>query len=53
MNRLNLALKAAAVGFLTLLLLIPLAMINDTIAERASYRQEAIASVARSSAGAQ
>jgi inner membrane protein len=53
MNRIALFVKAAIVGLLTLLLLIPLAMINGTIAERGRYRQEAIASVARSSAGAQ
>jgi inner membrane protein len=49
----QLFLKAVVVGVLALLLLIPLAMINGTIAERASYRQEAIQTVARSSAGAQ
>jgi inner membrane protein len=53
MNRINLLLKAVVVGVLTLLLLIQLAMINGTIAERASYRQQAVESVARSSAGAQ
>ena len=53
MNRLNLILKAAAVGFLTLLLLIPLQMINGTIAERQGYRQQAVESVAQSFAGAQ
>ena len=53
MNRLHLALKAALVAFLTVLLLIPLGMINGTIAERASYRQQAVATVAQSFAGAQ
>jgi inner membrane protein len=53
MNRPQLFLKALAVGFLALLLLIPLALINGTIAERASYRAQAIETVARSSAGAQ
>jgi inner membrane protein len=53
MNRLNLILKAATVGFLTLLLLIPLGMINGTISERAMYRQQAVESVARSFAGPQ
>jgi inner membrane protein len=53
MNRINLILKAAAVGFLTLLLLIPLGMINGTISERAMYRQQAVESVARSFAGPQ
>jgi inner membrane protein len=53
MNRIHLLLKAGAVGLLTLLLLIPLAMINGTIAERQSYREQAVESVARSFAGAQ
>jgi inner membrane protein len=53
MNRFNLILKAAAVGFLTLLLLIPLGMINGTIAERAMYRQQAVDTVAQSFAGPQ
>jgi inner membrane protein len=53
MNRLNLFLKAAAVGFLTLLLLIPLAMINGTISDRQSYRRQAVDSVAKSYAGPQ
>jgi inner membrane protein len=47
------ALKAALVGFLTLVLLIPLAMINGTIKERANYRQEAVAKIAESFAGPQ
>ena len=53
MNRIQLFLKAAAVGLLTLLLLIPLGMINGTINERQAYRQQAIASVAASYAGPQ
>jgi inner membrane protein len=53
MNRLNLFFKAAAVGFLTLLLLIPLSMINGTIADRQTYRQQAVQSVAKSYAGPQ
>jgi inner membrane protein len=53
MNRIHLILKAAAVGLLTLLLLIPLGMINGTIAERSMYRQQAVESVARSFAGPQ
>jgi inner membrane protein len=53
MNRINLILKALAVGLLTLLLLIPLGMINGTISERAMYRQQAVESVARSFAGPQ
>lgn len=53
MSRVALVLKAILVGFLMLLLLIPLGMINGTIAERQAYRQEAVDSVARSFAGAQ
>ena len=51
--RLRLGLKAGLVGALTLALLIPLAMIRGTIAERQAYRQEAVASVTESHAGAQ
>lgn len=50
---LRLAAKAAFVGFLTLLLLIPLAMINGTIRERQAYRDLAVQSVAESYAGPQ
>ena len=50
---LRLAAKAAFVGFLTLLLLIPLAMINGTIRERQAYRDLAVAAVAESYAGPQ
>jgi inner membrane protein len=53
MNRFHFLFKAVAVGFITLLLLIPLGMIHGTVTERAAYRQEAIASVARSFAGPQ
>src|SRR4029077_1315682 len=53
MNRLSFFFKAAAVGFLTLLLLIPLAMINSTISDRQSYRKQAVDSVAKSYAGPQ
>jgi inner membrane protein len=53
MNRIHLFLKAGAVGLITLLLLIPLAMINGTIAERKSYREQAVQSVAQSFAGPQ
>ena len=53
MNRLNLFFKAATVGFLTLLLLLPLSMINGTIADRQSYRRQAVDSVAKSYAGSQ
>jgi inner membrane protein len=51
--RLRLGLKAAMVAAMVLLLMIPLAMIRGTIAERQAYRQEAVASVAESHAGAQ
>jgi inner membrane protein len=47
------AVKAALVGFLMLVLLVPLAMINGTIGERARYRDEAVAKVAESYAGPQ
>ena len=47
------AVKAFVVGVLMLVLLIPLQMINGTINERASYRQQAVAKVADSFAGAQ
>jgi inner membrane protein len=53
MNRPQLFLKAVAVGLLALLLLIPLGMINGTIAERASYRAQAVASIAQSYSGPQ
>ena len=53
MNRLNLIFKVIVVGFLTLLLLIPLSMINGTIADRQSYRHQAVESVAKSYAGPQ
>lgn len=53
MNRLSLFFKAAAIAFISLLLLIPLGMIQGTVSERSRYRQEAVASVARSYAGAQ
>ncbi len=46
-------LKAVMVAFLMLLLLIPLAMINGTIKERANFRQQAVTAVAESFAGAQ
>lgn len=51
--RMRLGLKAALVGALTLLLLIPMNMIRGTIAERQAYRQDAVASVTESHAGAQ
>ena len=48
-----LLLKAAAIGVLTLLMLVPLGMIEGLIAERASRRLEAVASVQASFAGPQ
>ncbi len=50
---LRLALKAMFVGFLTLLLFIPLGMIQGSIQERQMYRQQAVQSVAESFAGPQ
>jgi inner membrane protein len=47
------AVKAAVVGFLMLVLLVPLAMINGTIKERAGYRAEAVQKIAGSFAGPQ
>jgi inner membrane protein len=47
------ALKAFVVGLLMLVLLVPLAMINGTIKERAGYRQEAVTAIAESYAGPQ
>ncbi len=51
--RLRVGLKAAMVAVMVLLLMIPLAMIRGTIAERQAYRQQAVAAVADSHAGAQ
>ena len=53
MKGLSLLLKAIVIGFLMLAILIPLEMIRGTISERQSYRDQAIASVAQSYAGAQ
>ena len=49
----RMAWKAVVVVFLTVLLLIPLAMINGTIGERQRYRQQAVDAVAGSFAGPQ
>ena len=49
----RLGLKALMVLALTLAILVPLTMIRGTINERESYRAEAVASVARSTAGEQ
>lgn len=51
MSQLSFVLKALIVGFLTLLLLIPLSMINGTIRDRQSYRLQAMEKVERSYAG--
>jgi inner membrane protein len=53
MNRLSLVLKAIVVAFLSLLLLIPLMMVNGTIQDRQNYREQAVQSVAQSFAGPQ
>jgi inner membrane protein len=45
--------KLAIVFGLTVLILIPLAMVREVIAERQVYRQQAIETIARSAAGAQ
>src|SRR3990167_6310736 len=49
----RLAWKAVVVAVLTILLLIPLGMINGTIRERQDYRQQAVTAVAGSFAGPQ
>ncbi len=49
----KLALKSMVVAVLTILLLIPLGMINGTIRERQAYRQQAVTAVAGSFAGPQ
>lgn len=51
MSQISFVLKSLIVGFLTLLLIIPLSIINGTISERQSYRNEAITSVEKSYAG--
>jgi inner membrane protein len=50
-SQLSFIIKALVVGFLTLLLIIPLSLIHGTISERQSYRAEAIATVESSYAG--
>lgn len=49
----RLALKFVIVLFLTLAILLPLAMIRGTISERQQFRQQAVEEVTRSYAGAQ
>ncbi len=51
--RSRLGLKALLVGFMVLLLMLPMSMIRGTIIERQGSRQQAVTSVAESSAGAQ
>jgi inner membrane protein len=53
MKRLLLALKFASILFLTLLLLMPMARIRGLIQERQTLRNQVMADVARSDAGAQ
>ena len=53
MNKAAFILKALIVAFLSLLLLVPLTMINGTIGERQVYREQAVESVGRSYAGPQ
>jgi inner membrane protein len=53
MSRFLWVFKALAIGFISLLLLVPLGMIQGTVAERQRYRQQAVQSVARSHAGEQ
>ncbi len=49
----SLLLKAIVIGIMILAILIPLDMIRSTIAERQTFRQQAVASIAESYAGAQ
>lgn len=53
MNKFSFVLKAIIVAFLSVVLLVPLSMISGTINERIMYRQQAVDSVQRSTAGAQ
>ena len=49
----GMAFKAFIIGGLTLVILVALALINTTISSRQAYRNEAVASIAESYAGAQ
>lgn len=49
----RLILKIAMVFAMTLVLMIPVAMVNDTVGERQQYRRQAVEEVARSAAGPQ
>ena len=51
MSQISFVVKALIVGFLTVLLLIPLSMINGTIRDRQSYRLQAMEKVETSYAG--
>ncbi len=51
--RFPLLFKCLVIGLLILAIMVPLSMIQGTISERQSFRQQAIASVAQSYAGAQ
>lgn len=53
MNRFPLLSKTAVIGFLMLVLLIPLSMVREVIAERTANRHDAAQEVARAHAGAQ
>lgn len=53
MNRFPLLSKTAVIGFLMLLLLIPLAMVSDLVRERTEHREHARQEVARAHAGTQ
>jgi len=52
-GRLRLAAKAVVVALFALMILVPLAMIDDVVQQRQSYRAQAVASIARSHAGPQ
>ena len=49
----RIGLKMVLVAVMTLVILVPLAMVNGLIAERQAYRRQAVADVVRSYAGAQ
>ena len=53
MNRFPLLSKTAVIGFLMVLLLIPLSMVREVIAERTANRHDAAQEVARAHAGTQ
>ncbi|HMB57106.1 MAG TPA: cell envelope integrity protein CreD [Arenimonas sp.] len=53
MSRMHFVFKGALVAFLSLLLLVPLMVINGTIGERQAYRSEAVETVTQSFAGPQ